>query len=169
MYQKTFLFTCVAASIFLAGCDHTNNAAPLKTQMQIREFQTRNYPGTDEKSAIKAVVHALQDEGFIVRNAVVDIGLVTASKEADVENKTAAVFQTLFAGHHGRWDKNQLIEASGNITSQGGKIFVRMNFTNKVLNNAGGVVEVKQIDTADFYQNFFSKVDKSLFIEGQKI
>ena len=39
----------------------------------------------------------------------------------------------------------------------------------KIINNKGEVVDVKQVDDAAFYQDFFSKVDKGIFIEKEKI
>ena len=37
------------------------------------------------------------------------------------------------------------------------------------MNNIGGVEEVKIIDDPKFYQEFFDKVDKSIFIEKENI
>jgi hypothetical protein len=41
---------------------------------------------------------------------------------------------------------------------------VRVNCNLKVMNNKGEVVDVKQVDDAAFYQDFFSKVDKGIFM-----
>jgi len=37
------------------------------------------------------------------------------------------------------------------------------------LNNRGAVMRVNQIDDARYYQDFFAKVDKSVFLGKQKI
>jgi hypothetical protein len=39
----------------------------------------------------------------------------------------------------------------------------------KIMNNKGEVVDVTQVDDAAFYQDFFSKVDKGIFIEKEKL
>ena len=52
--------------------------------------------------------------------------------------------------------------------------FLSADFTNlekeiKLMNNRGGVEFVGQIDNPKFYQDFFAKVDKGIFIEKEKI
>jgi hypothetical protein len=37
------------------------------------------------------------------------------------------------------------------------------------MNNKGGVEKVETIDEAKFYQEFFTKVDKGIFIEKEQI
>jgi len=56
------------------------------TQTQIREFQTRYYDTNDVKLVMKSVLNVLQDDGFIVKNAVPELGLLTANKEIDLSN-----------------------------------------------------------------------------------
>ena len=54
--------------------------------------------------------------------------------------------------------------------SQFGKqVKVRINFQLKAYNNKGELIELGQIDNAEFYQNFFAKVDKGLFIKKENI
>jgi hypothetical protein len=141
---------------------------PQQTQLQIREFQTRTYETKDTKMVMKAVLN-VQDDGFIVKNANVELGLITATKEVDVEDKGAALFAALLGGHEARWNKNSAIECSGNVSDFGATTRVRVNFQMKVMNNKGEVVDVKQMDNAAFYQDFFSKVDKGIFIEKEKL
>jgi len=164
---------------FICGCA-TTPATPPKTQLQIREFQTRTYDTNDVKLVMKAMLNALQDEFFIVKNADVDLGLLTATKEVDIEGKEkgADAFFTALgafgAGLSGNastatWKKCQTIECSANISEFGEQTKVRINFQSKILDNKGGIVEVQQIDDPTYYQNFFSKVDKSIFIQKEKL
>jgi len=37
------------------------------------------------------------------------------------------------------------------------------------LDNKGGIREVKQIEEEKYYQDFFSKVDKGIFIQKEKL
>ncbi|BCB95759.1 hypothetical protein JZK55_06810 [Dissulfurispira thermophila] len=53
-------------SIFAFGCA-TTGVTPEKTQLQIREFQTRIYDTNDVKMVMKAMLNVLQDDGFIVK------------------------------------------------------------------------------------------------------
>jgi len=151
--------------LFIFGCATTG--PPPRTQLQIREFQTRSYETNDLKMVMKAMLNVLQDDGFIVKNANIDLGLITATKEIDVESKGEAFFLSLLAGTEARWKKNSIIECSSNISEFGKSTRVRINFQMKVLNNKGEVVGVKQIEDPTYYQEFFSKVDKGIFIEKE--
>jgi hypothetical protein len=153
---------------FIIGCV-SGPAAPLKTQLEIREFQTRDYDTSDMKMVMKSLLNVLQDDGYIVKVANVDLGLLSATKEINVENKGEAVIMTLLAGHNARWKKNSVIECSGNVTQMGIVCKVRMNFQVKTMDNKGGVVDVKTIDDPIFYQTFFAKVDKGIFIGKQRL
>ena len=61
-------FAVLTGTIFLAGCA---SKAPQKSQLEIREFQTRNYPIADTKRAMKAVLNVLH--GPFVETDVVGI------------------------------------------------------------------------------------------------
>jgi hypothetical protein len=155
-------------AVMAYGCV-TTGVTPEKTQLQIREYQTRSYETTDTKLIMKALLNVLQDDGYVVKNANTDLGLLTATKEANVEDKGTAILLSLLAGHNARWTKNSIIECSGNISDFGKETRVRVNFQMKLINNKGEPVDVKQIDDSKFYQEFFTKVDKGVFIQKEKI
>jgi len=154
--------------LFVFGCA-TTGVTPQKTQLQIREFQTRSYETNDIKMVMKAMLNVLQDDGFIVKNAVLDLGLLSAEKSVDVERKGEAFMAAFFMGANARWKKASIIECTGNISEYGKLTRVRVNFQVKVLDNKGGIVEVKQIEEEKYYQDFFSKVDKGIFIQKEKL
>lgn len=143
--------------------------APEQSQLQIREFQTRLYPIADTKRAMKAVLNVLQDEGYIVKEANTELGFLTATKEVDVESSGAAFFGTMFGGRDARWNKNSIIECTANVTERGKEMRVRMNFQKKTMNNKGEVADIQAIGDQKFYQEFFSKVDKGVFIENENL
>jgi hypothetical protein len=116
---------------------------------------------------MKSLLSVLQDDRYIVKNANVDLGLLTATKEVDVENKGGAFMIRLLAGRDGRWSKNSIIECSANVSEHGPQTRVRVNFQMKVMNNKGEVVVVKSIDDQKHYQEFFAKVDKGIFIQKE--
>jgi hypothetical protein len=39
----------------------------------------------------------------------------------------------------------------------------------KVMDNRGNVIKVGQLEDAKYYQDFFSKVDKGIFIQKEKL
>lgn len=161
--MKNFIIFSIVVGITLAGCASAPKTQ--KTQLQIREFQTRTYMDVDSKIVMKAMLNVLQDDGFIVKNAVPELGLLTASREIDVENKGKAFFSALFKGNDARWEKNSIIEASCNVSDIKDGCKVRANFQQKIFDNKGGIVKIEQIEEQQFYQTFFTKVSKSIFIQ----
>ena len=158
------------ASMLFWGCvATTTGVAPEKTQLQMREFQTRTYDTNDTKMVMKAMLNVLQDDGYIVKNANVELGLLTATKELDVESKGEAFMASLFFGSSAKWKKNSIIESTANVSEFGKQCRVRVNFQVKVMDNKGGVMNIKQIDSEKYYQDFFAKVDKGIFIQKEKI
>ena len=154
--------------LLLSSCV-TIDTVPLKTQLQVREFQTRSFNTTKTNEVLSAVVEAFQDQGFMVKNVVPEVGLVSATRDVDVEDSNEAFMQQFFFGRNARWGKTSTIEATANVKTQGPKTKVRATFQEKVLNNLGAVDQVSTIEDQRFYQDFFDKVGKSIFIEGQRV
>jgi hypothetical protein len=115
---------------------------------------------------LKTMLNVLQDDGFIVTEANTEVGLLTATKDVDVETKGAAFWGTFF---NRAWDKNAVVEATANVSEFGQQTRVRVNFQQKVHDSNGKVSKVDQIDDPKFYQEFFAKVDKGLFIQKEKL
>lgn len=166
--MKHFALLSFILFLLLAGCA-IQPPVTQKTQLQIREFQTRSYETNDVKMVMKSLLNVLQDDGFIVKNANTELGLLTATKEVDVEDQGTAILLLLFAGNEARWSKNSIIECSAHVSEYGTETKVRVNFSLKTMNNKGEVQGVKQIDDSKHYQEFFSKVDKGIFIQKEKL
>jgi len=139
---------------------------PPKSQLQIRELQTRMYDTPDTKMVLKTMLSVLQDDGFIVKEANVELGLLSATKDVSVESKGAAFWGSFFDV---AWEKNAIVEATANVSEFGKQTRVRVNFQQKVHDSAGRVAKVSQIYDPLFYQEFFTKVDKGLFIQKETI
>ena len=161
-------FSLLLVCMFVLGCVPATTTPP-KTQLEIREFQTRTYETNDSRMVMKSLLSVLQDDGYIVKNANADLGLLSATKEVDVESKGQAFFLTLLAGKEARWKKNSIIECSCNVGEFGKLTRVRVNFQLKVMDNKGAVVKVETIEDPKFYQEFFAKVDKGIYIGKQKL
>ncbi len=154
-----------------------------QTQLQTREYQTREFDTNDVKLVMKAMLNVLQDDGFVVKNAVPDLGLLTATKEVQLADKSASnkywmdaldiVFDTRGSSSRNRttqdarYNKFKQVEVSVNVSELGRRCKVRANFQAKILDNTGNPVEVSAITDPKFYQDFFSKVDKGIFLQRQ--
>jgi hypothetical protein len=166
--MKHLFLGLIAVMVLSMSCVATN-VEPQKTQLQIREFQTRTYDVESEIMVLKAVANVLQDEGFIITNAESDLGLLTAQKEASIEDGTEKFFAILFAGANARYKKNQIIDSTANVSQFGKQVKVRMNFQLKAYDNRGDLITLGQIEDELFYQDFFAKVDKGIFIQKENI
>lgn len=177
--QKLCRLSAVAM-LLLSGCV-APIVRPPKTALQMREMQTRSYEFGDSNQVQKAVFDVLQDDGYVVKNAEVSLGLLTATKEQPVEGgRSSNPFGGGFAlGHYGgmwggqsaqeQWPALEVLEASVNVTPHGKLTKVRVTFQRRVLNNFGGPISSEMIEDLAFYQDFFSRVDKSLFLLRQKL
>jgi hypothetical protein len=170
MYMKIKLAIFVLiAIVFSTGCAPAVQLPPPQTALQVREIQTRTFRQTDDRLVMKAVLNALQDQGYIAKNAVVELGLLTAVKEANDENQTDMILSSLLMGKEARWKKTMVIEANANVSKYGKETRLRISFQRKYLDNNGGIMNVEEIRDPYFYQEFFAKVDQSVFIQDQRI
>jgi len=166
----------------ISACTIVNTFQPPdapKTQLQTRQVQTREFDTNNVKLIMKAVINVLQDDGFIVKNAQLDLGLLTAQKEIDLsqsQGNSNDFWSEFFKGIDRNRSRNntdltyskiKIVESSVNISEFGKQTKVRANFQVKVLDNLGNPKEVYQVEDAKFYQDFFVKVDKGVFIQKQ--
>jgi hypothetical protein len=133
-------------------------------------MQTRLYDIKDSKKAVKAILNVLQDEAFIPKQVNVDVGFVYAVREADIEDAGERFWAKFWHGRRdAEWRKNSIVECASNISERRNGIRVRLSFQVKIMNNKGQVVSVEAISDPHFYQEFFSKVSKSVFIEKEGV
>jgi len=140
-----------------------------KSQLEVRQMQTRQFDSCDTKTAMKAMMNVLQDDGFIIEQVNQEMGFFNANKVMDTEHSLTKFWGTFWWGPNAQWIENTVIDCTANVSEFGEYIRVRVNFQLKEMNNKGGVEKVYIIDEPKFYQEFFSKVDKGLFIEKENI
>jgi len=129
----TALLTLACASPPQPGPDLL---APTAEQMKLRSFQTRIFDVSDRNHAMRSVIAALQDLGFIIERANEPLGLVTAARFAEP-------------------DSYSVVGVTVTVRPQGAdRMQVRVN---AVFNN-------KPIEDPQAYQNFFATLERSLFL-----
>lgn len=190
--MKNHFLAFISVVFLLQACQSTNVPSTSETQLQIREFQTRSYDTKNSDSVLKVALNVLQDEGFIVKSADSKLGYLTGSKDVDSgdrspifgrsiqKNPIFIVIKTyldIYLLPFTIWGKMQdkpnikteSIEATINVTSFGDKTRVRANFQRKAIDASGQVQAIGQIKDVSFYQAFFSKVDKGIFISRENL
>lgn len=150
-------------ALLLIGCSGTPK--PLRSQLEVRQIQTRITDATDTRMVLKAMLNVLQDEGFIVKSADTDLGLLTGSKGVDVEKKGQGFVRWVFDIE--TWEKTCLVDVTVNVSPSRGRTRVRVNFETRVLDNTGAITRICPVDDPLHYEQFFARVDKSIFLQRE--
>jgi len=156
------------AALGIVACSSGPPPAAEMTQLEVRQLQSREYGDTDERTVIKAVIAALQDEGFIISTANPELGLVTAAMELRDEDKLSKAWSKLAYGM-GSYQTTRRFEASSTVQKLEKTVRVRINIIVKALANTGGILWSQPLYGEDIYQNIFSKVNKSVFLAKEKL
>jgi hypothetical protein len=168
----------LTAVALAAGCAAA--IPPAKSPLELRELQTHTFDTADSKLVMKAMFNALQDDGYVVKNAVIELGLITATKETDLAPGRSDPAGGAFVGPVGglffvsppdapAYRKIEVRDFTGNVTAFGEQTKIRVSFQRKVLDNRGRVVDVQPIDDVTFYRDFFSRMDKSVYLQKERL
>ena len=130
----------VAGAVLLNGCAAPQPSqdllAPTDAQMKIRTVQTRTFDVKDRQAAMRAVIAALQDLGFIIERANEPLGLVTAARFAEPNYYDVV----------------------------GVTVTVRQESDDRMMIRANAIYNNKPIEDPKVYQNFFATLERSLFV-----
>lgn len=178
--MKRFFYIFAVLILFLVGLSvqakdnyaHISPLVPKKTQLEKRQIQTRTYDCADQTLIMKAILNVLQDEGYIVNNANPILGFISGAKEFDVYDQSINIEEEFGVNRRvliRQGIKVATIEATANVTEYGEQIKVRITFKRKLLNMYGNAQVINEINDEKYYQDFFAKVDKAIFLQKQKI
>ncbi len=176
--NKLFILSVVLFFALLTlGCQQTipKEALALSpTSLEDRQIQTRLYDTNDEEMILSACAGILQDLGFSIDESETKLGFLFGTKDRDATDATqvaAAVVLALLGGASMAIDKNQKFKIAIVVSpnSSGNKIRVRATFQRIVWNTNNQVTKAETMSDPEIYQEFFSKLSKSVFLEGQKI
>jgi hypothetical protein len=128
----------------LGACSYSQSAQPEKTQLEIRQFQTRDFENKNFKMVMKAMLSVLQDENYMVKNANLELGLLSASKDEEISSRSSdRPFWNIMLGSQTgaqaqvpqTYDKTKTTECTANLSTFGKLTRVRVTFTQKTINN----------------------------------
>jgi len=144
------------------------------TSLEDRGIQTRYFDSNNEADTLSACAAVLQDLGFNLEESETKLGYILGSKDRDATDSgqvVLAVILALLGGGAMAIDENQKLRASIIVSpdKDGTRMKVRATFQRKVWNTQGNVSNVETIMDPETYQEFFSLVSKSIFLEEQKI
>lgn len=110
--------------------------APTEEQMRIRNMQTRSFEVADRRQAIRGVIQALQDLGFIIERANEPLGVVTGARFAEP-------------------NFYDVVGVTVTVRDEGGR-----NMTIR----ANALFDNQPITDPEVYRNFFATLERSLFV-----
>jgi hypothetical protein len=130
----------IAVLVIIQGCAAPQPSqdllAPTEAQMKIRSVQTRIFDEKDRQVAMRAVIAALQDLGFIIERANEALGLVSAARFAEPNYYDVV----------------------------GVTVTVRPQADGRMMVRANAIYNNKPIEDPKVYQNFFATLERSLFV-----
>ena len=141
--------------------------------LQNRQMQTRKFETLDESKLLSASTAVLQDLGLEIEEANAPLGVLVGSKMRDATDAAQVTLAVLAAigGRPVPIDKEQKMRAS--LVTQplpnGKETKVRITFQRIVYNTQGQVTRAEAIIDPQVYQEFFSKLSKSVFLEANQI
>ncbi len=130
----------VVGLVLIEGCAAPQPSpdllAPTEAQMKIRSLQTRSFDLKDRQLAMRGVIAALQDLGFIIERANESLGLVTAARFAEPNFYDVV----------------------------GVTVTVRSEAESRMMIRANAIYNNKPIEDPKVYQNFFATLERALFV-----
>lgn len=139
-----------------------------------RQLQTRLFETNDEAMLLSASAALLQDLGFTLDESESGLGVIVASKDRDATEAGQVVMAVVLAllGANVPIDEVQKLRASvvtKPVGEDGRRIAVRVTFQRIVWNNRGQISKQERLNEPEFYQEFFSKLSKAVFLEAHEI
>ncbi|MEQ8354656.1 MAG: hypothetical protein RH942_03895 [Kiloniellaceae bacterium] len=179
---KTFinlpLIIAVVTSLALSACQETIPKEALQLSpksLEQRQAQTRRFQTAAEASLLSASAAVLQDLGFNIDEGESALGVIVGSKDRDATEAgqvAGAVVMAILFGVATPVDDKQKIRASIVTRPQedeNGWTAVRITFQRVVWNTNGQVSRSEALTEPELYQEFFSKLSKSVFLEAHEI
>lgn len=170
----------VGLALFLGACATANEFALARapqSPLELRQAQSRSFDTANARLVLKATLNVLQDEGFVIRHADAELGLVTAVMEWRSRQpnqglrilKWVAALPTYGASLLVPTGKTEFsaIEANVNVTPEATQTRVRISLVSKVTGKDGAVLSVRPVDDPLAYQKLLVRLDKAVFLEKE--
>ena len=183
IYKKNRLLPLLAIVVLvLTSCGSSIPKGAFKLTpelLQKRELKTRKYEGISEVDILSASAGVLQDLGFNLDESESKLGLIVGSKERDATEigqevwwwtKALLLKWTAFTDETDDYQKFRASVVIRPITKDNDKThYVSVTFQRIVWDTADEISKQETLDKPEIYQEFFDRLSKSVFLEGQKI
>jgi hypothetical protein len=145
--------------------------------LEARQAQSRTFEPAEARLVLKAVLNVLQDEGFVIREANAELGVVTAVKEwrSRQENQglriakwiaTPMTYGAALLIPSGK-DEFTAVEANVNVTQAAARTCVRISLVSRVTDKGGRVQSVMPVADPLAYQGLLARLDKAVYLQKE--
>ena len=137
-----------------------------------RQLQTRIFETNNEERLLMASAALLQDLGFTIDDSEVECGLIVFSRDRDVTDNREVMLSValMILGVYHPYAKKQKVLASLVTKPLDNKrIAVRITFQHIVWNKDNVIIKNERLNEPEIYQEFFSKLSKSVFLVAHEI
>ena len=137
------------AGLPLAGCETTPELSP----MQKRQITARVLDGGYE-NVFRATMTVIQDNGYIIKNADLATGLITAEVNREEAHLSVAMQNLLFGKVDNRGTIVEISAVLNKLNDQASE--VRLNIQQKTYNASGNSVDVDTIYDQKVFDGLFN-------------
>jgi hypothetical protein len=144
--------------------------------LELRQAQSRTFETADARLVLKAALSVLQDEGFVIREANAELGLVTAVMERSKRSTNHALRVVKWILVPSTWGASLLlpdgrtevsaVEANVNVTRDATRTRVRISLVSKV-SGRSGVSGVRPVDDPLTCQALLARLDKAVYLQKE--
>ncbi len=166
------------SAVMLFGCAQKLPKEALQLtpeSLKLRQLQTRRFDSKNEQALLAGGAGVLQDLGFTLDEAETELGVIVASKDrsaVEAGEVIGSIILMALTGVETSWDKKQKIRVSL-VTRPAGtedeSTLVRVTFQRIVWDTEGKISKTEPLDEPEFYQEFFARLSKAVFLDAHEL
>lgn len=137
-----------------------------------RQLQTRVFETENESRLLEASAAVLQDLGFTIDESEVKCGVIVCSKDRNVTefyNVGLSIIASLFFIDYDYATRQKVLASLITRPLESNRISVRVTFQHLVWDTKKDLIKNERINEPEIYQEFFSKLSKSIFLTAHEI
>ena len=139
--------------IMLTGCTTTS-----LNQAELVKVQSQTLNTSDKDAVLSTAIKVLQYWGYMVDNANMDLGFVSAAKDVTLEGGQAVLATSFLGGNRVTY------VAKLNVSSLGTTCYVRLTLNSIYKDRNGRETRTSPVTSAEVYNNFFATLRLALGI-----
>lgn len=137
-----------------------------------RQLQTRVFETDNEGKLLEASAAVLQDLGFTIDESEVKCGVIVCSKDRNVTefyDVGLSIIASLFFIDYEYATRQKVLASLVTRPLEEDRIAVRITFQHLVWDTKKELIKNERINEPEIYQEFFSKLSKSVFLTVHEI